>query len=339
MSEKKKKKEKSLWWSSFSTYEACPQKFLFKYGQPGIDLGAGDGKPKPLPEQRTEHHLLMGIVVQYGIEKLYNDGLFLRLISKGEDHLTTPEMVQILKDTVKGKFEEELRDRYIHWGISPPENELLKTCMDSVLGYLRTLKAHRLFGEFSQAESFMFGYVEDVPVAARVDMLIRRDEKPGRFSNLGWTILDGKNSKHKGKYTDADQLRFYALVFYLSYGFLPDRVGFVYYRFPHGKPQEGSDEIESGVEWVPLLEEDVRGIAQRVVNVRRGIREGEWEARPTPPMCRFCDWEKVCPERQAQIDKNRRKRGGSGKGKKKKKKPDPVPSGVKGDDGFEIIGG
>jgi hypothetical protein len=108
------------------------------------------------------------------------------------------------------------------------------------------------------------------PIGGKLDFLIRRDDEPLK----GITILDGKNAASRGKYTDPDQLRFYALTFYLQSGVMPDRLGFVYFRFPYGyippesEWEKGPDgtpikpEPETGIEWIPFTRDDLTGIAQ-----------------------------------------------------------------------------
>lgn len=321
------KKVKSLYWSSLKTYEECPQKFLFKYGAPGIDVGGGPGKPKPIPEQRSEHHMMMGTVIQYAIERFYNDELWKGLRS---GDLSTKELVSMLKDITRKSFNQETTVRHIDWREAPAPAEMLDTCIKGVIGYLKTMKANHLLGEFAKAEYLLLGYIDDnTPVGGRVDTIIRRDEKPGRPAP-GFTIIDGKNSKHKMKYTDPDQLRWYALLLYLSHGVLPDRLGFAFYRYPYGTPVEGEEgEIEQGVEWVEYDRGDIRGLAQRAVEARRAIGQKEFEANPVPKVCRFCDWEKVCTQRQAQRKANARKRG------RKKKPVDPALQDL---EGFTTIG-
>jgi hypothetical protein len=338
---KKKSKEKALWWSSFNTYEDCGQQFLWKYGVPGIELGGGLGKPKPKPTKRSEHHMVMGKTIQYAIECLYNDHLWKKIFMRGEGSLTPQELSHQLAGIARERLLREIGSSHILWRESPSHAELEDLCVNGVVGYLKTMVAHRLVGDYSRAEKFLSGAIpcqgggpSSVAVGARVDMIIRRSKPPRE----GITILDGKNSKYRGKYTDHDQLKFYALVFYLGYRRLPDHLGFVYYRFPAGTPLEESPyfkpsvdfsfDSDPGVDWIPVDRNDIRSMAQRVVAVRQGIFRGDFDPDPEPSKCRFCDWEKVCESRQAQKEENRRKR------KVKKITLPPIESGDGFDDGF-----
>jgi len=333
--EKKEKKEKALFWSSFDLYQNCPQRFLFKYGHPAYDLGAGFGEPKPVSEQRSEHHAIMGVAIQYAIEHLYNDLLWKRLLPSAKNHLTVPELIAILKELVWIKMDQQIQERYVDWRRAPSHGDMAEICIDGVLGYLRTMQANQFLGEYAKAEQLYVNFIGDVPVGARVDLVLRRDPKPGRTKNLGITLLDGKNSKHKNRWTNPDQLRWYAMLFFLCYNRLPDRAGFVYYRYPYGMATKDGG-IEQGVDWVDLDRQDIRGLAQRAVDVRNAIRRREFDPKPIPAYCRYCDWEKDCPERQAQLERNRKKRG--------KRKTDgiddefPLPVFESDDTGIQEIG-
>jgi CRISPR/Cas system-associated exonuclease Cas4 (RecB family) len=234
----------------------------------------------------------MGITIQGVLEDLYNNELWKN--PKG--------LKDRLIEMTEKRFKLELAGSYIDWNRAPSKEALLRTCVDGVCGYLKTMKQNRLLGPYARSEVDLVGYVNKyTPIGGRVDFLVRRDD-------TGTSILDGKNSTHKGKYTDPDQLRWYALCFYLSYHKMPDRIGFVYFRYPHGLPIEGSEEVESGVDWVDFSREDLRGIAERAVDARKNMDKEKFEPTPSPSACRFCDYETVCEARQQQKASRSRKR-------------------------------
>lgn len=273
----------TLYWSSLETYENCPQKFLWGRGWGTIDLGAGPGKPKPPPAKRSAHDAFMGTVIAAVIERLYNDELWRE----------PKTLVSRLQEITQKEFAFLQSRFYIDWSKAPPKEALLKDCLDAVTNYLRTMKFNKLIGPYAKSEVELVSYVDKyTPVGGRADLIVRRDD-------TGLMILDGKNSKTKGKYTNPDQLRWYALCFYLCYGEYPKSLGFIYFRYPHGFVPEGSTEAESGVDWVPYTKEDLTGIAERAIEVKKGMFKESFPAKPSPANCRFCDYETVCPERQA----------------------------------------
>ena len=291
----------TLYWSSLDMYEKCPQSFLWNKGWGVIDVGGGPGQKKPKPYKKSEHHAVMGTVIQAVVERFYNDELW---------NVLQPMM---LRDRLLELADEylrlELAKRFVDWRLAGmTREEMAKTVRDGILGYMRTMKAHRLLGPYAKAELDMVAYVNKwTPIGGRADLVVRRDD-------TGTTIVDGKNGRRykDGKIqVDPDQLRWYALCFWLSYHQMPDRLGFVYYRYPSGDPildADGKDTgaKEPGVEWIPYTRDDLKGLAQRAVDARKAMNKERFQATPDWRACRYCDYESVCPERQSQKANNRR---------------------------------
>lgn len=295
----------TLYWSSIENYEACPQKFLWSRGWEGVDCGGGPGRRKPIPEEMktSRHHSLMGTVIQGVIEDMYNQNWIVAY--KGS------ELTSLLQKETDARFEKEIAKEYIIYGgafnESPPESELRAVCHAGVQGFLRTLKHHRLWSPESRCEVNLLGYVDDnSPVAGRADFLILRSED--EQVSPGVTFLDGKNSMNPGKYTNPDQLRWYALCYYLMHRELPSRLGFVYFRFPAGS-SEHADKLDHGIDWVDLNMNHVVDLANRAKAAYAGMRALKFEPNPTPKVCNLCDYSDLCDARQAQLTENRKKRG------------------------------
>jgi len=246
----------------------------------------------------------MGTVIQAALERFYNDELW---------RLLPPEQLRDrLLELAEESFKLEIARRFVDWRLSPSAEELRQIIKDGVLGYMRTLKAHMLLGPYARAEVELLGYVNKyTPVGGRADVIIRRED-------TGVTILDGKNSKRykdgKGGYmtfTDPDQLRWYAMLFYLQHQHIPERLGFVYYRYPFGMPivdDEGKDTggKETGMVWVPCTKDDLKGLAQRAVETRKAMDREHFEATPSYKQCKYCDFETICPPRQTQRSEHKR---------------------------------
>lgn len=279
----------TLYWTNFRRYEECPQKFLWYCGRPGFDEGGGDGRPKPKPEKKSEHHAVMGIVIGNVLERFYNDELWKNQI----------ELKHRLRKMTEKEYDFILSQKYIDYRKSPGREEMLKICVDGVLGFLKTLKHNRLLGPYARAEVNLQAYINNYcPIGGRADLIIRRDD-------TGISIFDGKNSVSKGKYTDPDQLKWYALCFFLSKGVKPDRLGFIYYRYPYGTPIEESDAMETGIDIIEWEKEDLKLLAKRAVKVSKGIHKGKFAPTPSSSSCKFCDYETVCGARQAELRNKR----------------------------------
>lgn len=269
-----------LYWSNIEAYEACPRSFLWGHGWGSIDLGRGPGRSKAKPAQDSKHHAVMGIVLARAIEHLYNDELWREPAT----------LVQKLTDLVTREFTFAVNESYIDWNESPPKHEMLDVCLKGALGYLKTMKANKLLGPYAKSEVDLTAWVDQyTPVAGRPDVIVRRED-------TGVTIIDGKNSLSPGKYTNPDQLRWYALCFYLAYNVMPSRLAFAYFRYPEGTPPKDHPE---GTPWTGLVEvsltrDDLKTLGVRAKETHRAMQKELFDPVPSPKNCRFCDYKTVC---------------------------------------------
>lgn len=286
-----------MFWSNLEQYEDCHQKFLWSRGWFDIDLGRGMGRSKERPVKSSEHHSLMGNVIQIVLENMYNQELW----------RDGANLKARLKELLDKEFTLALNKAYIDWRRMdcPPQTEMYQICWDGIWGYIKTMKQHKLLGPYARCEVELPAWVNKyTPINGRADFIIRRDD-------VGIMILDGKNSKTKGKYTDPDQLRWYALCFWLAYSQMPSKLAFVYYRYPYGKlvvddegnplkDENGNEtgQVEEGLDWVEFTEADLKGIAQRAVDARKGMDFHKFDPNPEPSICKFCDFETVCEARK-----------------------------------------
>ena len=287
--------KKPLYWSTLKMYEECPQRCLWTRGYAGIDLGAGDGRPKPGKKKKSEHHAVMGIVIADVMELFYNNEMWRR-----------PSTLRDELEQLTGEFfEKTVSKKYIEWGSgwTPTKTEMFKVCLDGVLNYIGTMRENKILGSYARAEVDLRTQIDKYnPIGGRADLIVRR-------SDNGITIYDGKNSKHVGTYTDPDQLRWYALCFKLAYNQMPDRLAFIYFRYPFGSPPEGKSEEEwTGIVEVPFTKDDLRGLAHRARTASKSMWKGKWEANPSPSNCKFCEYEHVCSARQDQRQSRSRKK-------------------------------
>lgn len=292
----------TLPWTTLYLYEHCPQQMLWLKGWGTIDCGGGPGMPKPKPKKESRHYPVMGMAIQAAVEALYNDELWVdpQNLTSNLLRVVDREWFRLVKD--KRNYIDYDRAR-----MTPAE--MLEVCRDGVIGYVQTMKAHRLLSlTYAKAEVPLIGWIDKWnPVGGTTDVIIRRED-------TGITILDGKNSRRKE--ADPDQLRWYALLFRLAYKQMPDRLGFVWYRFPYGQDARDEDgnllfeedgetpQIEQGVQWVDFTEEDLRGLAQRALDAKKAMRKELFAPNPVPSYCKRCVFEDVCEARVAQRKAN-----------------------------------
>ena len=278
-----------MYWSTFDLYENCPQRFLWQRGWKGIDLGYGVGEPIPSPKKDSMHHAVMGIVLAKAMEDLYNDQLY----------LDPPTLREKLEDIVEKELRYQITRKYIDWNQTSHE-EMLKVCLDGVRGYLTTMKHNKLLGQYARSEVDLVAELKEGHlIGGRADLIIKRGSEVG--------VYDGKNSKSKGKYTSPDQLRWYGLLYKACEGTLPDKLGFVYFRYPFGTLKEDGG-VEQGVEYVDCNEVDLQTLSERAIQVRDNIMAQKFDANPQPKYCMWCEYNEMCEPRQKQRKANSKKR-------------------------------
>lgn len=282
-----------LYWTNIEDYEECPQRFLWGHGYGTIDLGRGPGRSKEKPVKQSKHDAIMGNVIGKAVEAIYNDELW-------RTPITLPDRI---REIVRREFTFSMGESYIDWNRSPPRDELLQVCLDGAVNFLKTMKTQKLLGPYAKAEVDITTWVDKyTPVAGRPDIIIRRDD-------TGVHIVDGKNAKTPGKYTNPDQLRWYALCFYVAYNVMPSRLSFCYFRYPEGTPPPDHDPSVpwTGMVDVPMVKEDIKTLAVRAKETYRAMGRELFDPTPSAKACRFCAYETVCDARKEQKALNPRK--------------------------------
>lgn len=265
-----------LSWSAFIQYENCGKQYNYQRVQ----------KKEP-PEPDSKHNAIIGSVVQRVYEDFYNEEIW----RKGPG--TSDELIKRTEKHYYDFLDEEYIDfNDIKCRFSGP-TEPLKECYEIVPKVLEGIKREQFLGPYAKSEikfkerfgsDFLFGYV---------DFIIRKQD--GEV-----ILLDGKSSKHREKYVDERQLYFYALLFYLRYKKLPDKLGFFYYRF--------ADQSDLAVDWIPVERAKVKRLKIQIEDTIDGIRNRKFPAKPKYTHCQWCPYELICKERQEQKKTNRTKR-------------------------------
>jgi hypothetical protein len=199
----------------------------------------------------------------------------------------------------------ESRDGAIRW---KPDDEkanyetpeaLLDDVRSAIPRGLSIIRHHKLLGPTqSEAEVKLDHTIEGHTIGGRADFLIKRIPPHNDL-----ILLDGKGSKWRDKYVDPSQLRWYAMLHRLRHGFMPDKIGFVFWRF----------EAEQALDWVPFTEADLLELQNGVLDSMKRIEEAKTrlatfqganqtaalqELFPVSPgdRCRLCAFKPICPE-------------------------------------------
>lgn len=266
-----------LSYSGFDTYRNCPKHYHLKYVK----------KEEP-PVKESKHNAIVGTVVQ----QVFADFLNKELWRKGSE--TTKELLR-LTDLY---FWEYLDNNHVDFNditcrFKHP-TEPLNECLEMVPKILQLWKRERFLGPYAKSEvDVRVRYRGSETLAGYLDFVIRKDD--GTIM-----ILDGKASRHHDKYVNEDQLYFYALLFYLKYQKLPDKLGFIFYAF--------ADDEDKGVKWIEVDKAKIKNLREQVEDAFDSIYQGKWKATPKPSNCRFCPFESVCSERLSQKAANSFKR-------------------------------
>jgi hypothetical protein len=274
-------------YSGFKLYSACKLAYWHTYVR----------ETEP-PEPDNAVNALYGSVVGRIFEDFYTQRIWRQKdFQKALQDLVEPTYQKVVHDEVR-------RGRVLRWqtpqdkkpNYSSPE-ELLADVRDTIPRGLRIIRHDRLVGPRTEAETKLDSVVKGHTIGGRADFIIER-VKP----HHDLVILDGKGSKHRGSFVDPRQLKWYAMLYSLrNNGALPDKLGFVYWRFD---PPESLDWVAfSQSDTDELLEEVLEAVAEieRAV-AHRAESNKSFPPRPSRENCRFCSYLKICPKGKEAMD-------------------------------------
>lgn len=244
----------------------------------------------PAPEADNKVNSLYGSSIGLVFETFYNEGVW-RKDDPVEEllNIVEPATRKVVQDILRKEGQQSVR-----WD-DPKANyksfaSLVKDVRKAVPAGVETIRSHTLVGREAGAEiklDHAFGRRGEHILGGRADFIIRR----ARHGDLA--IIDGKGSKYRDQYVDARQLLWYAMLWKRKHGYLPDVLGFLFWR----------SEPAKAVDWVAFTEPDLNDLEETVlaavdsVDARRGSSE-PLKVFPAKPgkACRFCSYRPICPE-------------------------------------------
>lgn len=160
-----------------------------------------------------------------------------------------------------------------------------------------TIRKHGFLSVSSRAEEDLSVVYTSQKHDLSLKMGGRCDFVHGRDKLDIW-ILDGKGSKHREKYVDAEQLIWYASQHYLKYHVAPTRLGFIFWKFP-----------QDPVKWIDYTSDDIRKLVQDTFDVAKKIQLKVFGATPSGE-CHRCDYRESCDDGKKYLAKRRVENGG-----------------------------
>jgi len=274
-----------LSYSGFKTFQDCRRAYYHQYIAKTVP-------PKP----KNCVHTLYGEAVGKLFERFYRDRLWAAKGSllSGLLGLVRPTLNRILiRETKKGGI--------FDWGelgLKPGTrsiDEVEKEVSETIPRGLQSIKYHRLLGVEADAEVVLDVDIDGHKIGGRADFIIKRVQPHNDL-----VIIDGKGSRWRDKYTNDRQLRWYAMLYWLKNGVIPDQVGFLYWRYEPEESMDWSgvtrDELESLKLAVLEAIEEIELAQKELVSIPDKTNPGMLFSAAPGSNCKLCSYLPVCPE-------------------------------------------
>jgi len=271
-----------LSYSAYKVYLQCPLEYWYSHV---------DYTTPAVPDNRINS--LYGSAIGEIFELFYTDKLWL----KGSEtraalhDLVVPTVDRIMAQEVKkgGIYDWDDRKANYH-----SRAGVIQDIHGDIDPGVETIKLHRFLGPIADAEVVLDTEVRGHLIRGRADFVIKR-----MAPHHDLVIVDGKGSKHRGRYVDGMQLRWYAMLYKLRYRQPPDTLAFLFWRFPPVK----------AVDWVPFDNHGLDSLLSEVVAACDRIEADKARLDGNPPQyghgpfqpipeeghCRFCSFKDKCP--------------------------------------------
>lgn len=267
-------------WSGLKKWRQCPKLYWHVYE-------SEDGPP----EKESAHFTIMGSVVQATFEDFYEEKIW-----------RVDNVVTELMKRAENHHAEYLKNNYVNFDdvtCQFDEKESLEDCLELIPKTLDAIKREKLWGSSARSEVPIEVGISggSDSLRGKLDFVVSRSEKDEGKETV---VVDGKSTKDRDR-PDPDQLYFYALLYLLSEGELPDRLGFLFYRY--------ADDPDKAFRWIDVDKYRIRSIRDEAFEAIEAIKASEERpATPEPKHCRWCPWEALCEPRQKQKEENKRRR-------------------------------
>jgi hypothetical protein len=245
--------------------------------------------------------MLYGETVGKLFERFYADQMW-------DSKVVGLNLLQMVRSTLtRVMIKESEKGGVFDWGESglKPGNrsvdEVEVEVKETIPRGLRSIRHHSLISLDAEAEVVLDTVVDGFKIGGRADFVMTRIPP-----HKDLVIVDGKGSRWRGQYVNERQLRWYAMLYWLRYGVIPDRLGFLYWRYD---PAESMD-------WFETTESELEDLLRAVLSTLKEIerdkeewvelrlqKESDSSVNPervfwanTGSHCKLCRYLSLCPE-------------------------------------------
>lgn len=253
-----------LSYHSLKDFSECPKRYHLKNVL----------RHKPL-EPENKVNAFFGTIAANVFENWVKSGVY-----KLED-----QWIPWLVEEVDRQAEDIVSKEFIIWNREDEYNEVRQLAVDTIPRCFNTLKEQGfLDGQVFAEVKAKIPYGDNF-LSGRIDFLFQRE---GRI-----TIIDGKTSKHRDKYLDADQLYMYVLFAREKVGNnYPIDIGYQYVRF-------------GDIDIYDVDEAILKKLQDKISYAFTAIEAGSFAATPSKESCKYCMFRNECVERVA-FENNKR---------------------------------
>lgn len=256
-------------YSSFRRYIDCPRKYKLMADR--IDP----------PEEQSKYFALYGLLIEKFFEHLSNQHY------KNNPNLTRAQVRTLMKQ----QWVFILEDNYVDWAepwCKESSEDIFNSAVEDAIKCMESMN----FFKNTKAE-----VVYETILKKSNDILTGRLDFVYINENNKVEILDGKGTNKMETNVDIDQLYFYALLYLLRHRCLPDKLGFVYYRYQL-------------VKYVDFDMEAIMSFKNKLALVKKAIKsDTKWEPNvKISKQCKWCPYQSVCDAFKAKKDENAAKR-------------------------------
>lgn len=262
-------------YSDYRTYLDCPR--LYRYRKDKV----------PTPQKESRYFALYGLLVELFFKKYTNE------VARSGRNLTDDNVREVLKELWKYILD----TNYVVWGdpwVKAGSDEIFETAYQDVIDNLRKFT----FWKDARSEvSFNIHLKKSGDIlTCRMDFVVEPEGGPVE-------ILDGKGKMKIDTDADVEQLYFYALVYLLNKGRLPNKIGFLYYKFKL-------------IKYIDFDQETIMNFRDKLAIVKQSVKA---DTTFTPKVglskqCKWCAYRSGCDaymqKKQANAEKKTARNGG-----------------------------